>query len=151
MTSKPKSNSYEDSDFEQVIAEIEEADDEIETISATARGKISAVKTRQKNRIKIAKQELGIPTDVLKAVLKQRRLERQLAKISAGIPDDEVELYADAAGQFSFLKPTEDHPQDNAAQVAARQRMADIQRVTDEEQAAGQEALDELVGEQAVH
>lgn len=150
MTSKPKSNSYEDSDFEQVIAEIEEADDEIETISATARGKISTVKTRQKNRIKIAKAELGIPTDVLKAVLKQRKLERQLAKISAGIHDDMVELYADAAGQFSFLKPTDDHPQDNAAQVAARQRLADIQRITDEEQAAGQEALDELAGE-AVH
>lgn len=147
--SKPQvKNSYEDSDFELVISEIEEMDDEIETISATARGKISGVKTRQKNRITIAKQELGIPTDVLKAVLKQRKLERQLAKISAGVPDDMVELYADAAGQFSFLKPDEEHPQDNAAQVAARQRAADIQKVTDEEQQAGADALDELAGEQ---
>lgn len=143
---KPKANSYDDADFLQVVQEIEEADDEIETISATARGKIGAVKTRQKNRIKIAKAELGIPTDVLKAVLKQRKLERQLAKISAGIPDDEVELYADAAGQFSFLKPDAEHPQDNAAQVAARQRQAEIQKVTDEEQQAGAEALSELAG-----
>lgn len=141
---KPKANSYEDSDFLQVVQEIEEADDEIETISATARGKIGGVKTRQKNRIKIAKAELGIPTDVLKAVLKQRKLERQLAKISAGIPDDEVELYTDAAGQFSFLKPDAEHPQDNAAQVAARQRAAEIQKVTEQEQEEGAAALDSL-------
>jgi hypothetical protein len=147
MTSKPQlKNSFEDSDFELVISEIEEMDDEIETISATARGKIGGVKTRQKNRITIAKQELGIPTDVLKAVLKQRKLERQLSKISAGIPDDMVELYADAAGQFTFLKPDAEHPTDNAAQVAARKRAADIQRVTDEEQQAGAEALNELAG-----
>lgn len=145
MTSKPQlKNSYEDSDFELVISEMEEMDDECETISATARGKISAVKTRQKNRVKIAKAELGIPSDLLKAVLKQRKLERQLAKISAGIPDDQVELYADAAGQFTFLKPDAAHPQDNAAQVAARQRIEAIQKITDEEAAAGAEALDQL-------
>lgn len=143
---KPKANSYEDDDFLQVVQEIEEADEEIETISATARGKISAVKTRQKNRKEIAKRELGIPTDVLNAVLKQRKLERQIAKISAGVPDDMVELYADAAGQFSFLKPDAEHPQDNAAQVAARQRAAEIQKVTDEELEAGSEALNELAG-----
>jgi len=143
-------NSFEDSDFEQVISEIEEMDEEIATIQATAAGKIGGVKTRKANRIKIAKAELGIPTDVLKAVLKQRDLERKLAKISAGIPDDQIELYADAAGQFSFLKPDAEHPTDNAAQVAARQRQAEIQKVTDEEQAEGAAALDELA-EGAVH
>lgn len=139
-----RKNAYEDADFLAVVQEIEEADDEIETISATARGKISGVKTRQKNRKKIASLELGIPTDILNAVLKQRRLERQIAKISAGVPDDMVELYADAAGQFSFLQPDEAHPTDNAAQVAARQRAADIQKVTDAEQAEGAAALDSL-------
>jgi len=149
MTAKPQiKNSYEDADFEQVIAEIEEADDEIETISATARGKIGGVKTRQKNRMKIAKAELGIPTDLLKAVLKQRKLERQLSKISAGIPDDMIELYVDASGQFGFIKPDAEHPQDNAAQAAARQRAADIQKITDEEAAAGAEALAQLTSVQ---
>lgn len=143
---KPKANSYEDADFLQVLQEIEEADDEIETISATARGKISGVKTRQKNRIKIAKAELGIPTDVLKAVLKQRKLERQLAKISASIPDDEVELYTDAAGQFSFLKPDAEHPQDNAAQVAARQRMAEQEEREAAEIEEGGQVLNEMMG-----
>lgn len=141
---KQRANTYEDSDFEQVIAEIEEADEEIETISATARGKIGAVKTRQKNRKKIASQELKIPTDVLNAVLKQRRLERQLAKISAGVPDDMVELYLDAANQFTFLKPDEEHPEDNAAATAARQRQAAIDAVTEREQVEGAAALDEL-------
>lgn len=139
-----KKNGYEDSDMELVISEIEEMDDEIETIGATARGKIGGVKTRQKNRMKIASVELGIPTDVLKAVLKQRRLERQLANISAGIRDDEVELYLDAANQFSFLKPDAEHPDDNAAAVAARQRIADIAKITEEEQAEGEAALNEL-------
>ncbi|WDR03649.1 hypothetical protein PSQ19_06145 [Devosia algicola] len=144
-----KKNGYEDADFLQVVEELEEMDDECETISATARGKIGAVKTRQKNRIKIAKVELGIPSDVLKAVMKQRKLERQIAKISAGISDDQIELYADAAGQFSWLKPDADHATENAAQTAARQRKADIQKITDQEQADGAAALDELAG--AVH
>jgi hypothetical protein len=143
-----RKNAYEDADFLSVVQEIEEADEEIETISATARGKIGAVKIRQKNRKKIASQELGIPTDVLNAVLKQRRLERQIAKISAGVPDDMVELYADAAGQFSFLKPGDEHPMDNAAQVAARQRATEIQKVTDQEQEEGAAVLDELAGGQ---
>lgn len=148
MTKPQLKNGYEDADFELVISEIEEMDEEIETISATARGKISGVKTRQKNRITIAKQELGIPTDILKAVLKQRKLERQLAKIGAGVPDDMVELYADAAGQFSFLKPDDEHPQDNAAQIAARKRQAEIDEVTEQEQAEGAEALEELASGQ---
>jgi hypothetical protein len=139
-----RKNSYEDSDFAQVLGEIEEMDDEIATIQATAAGKIGGVKTRKANRIKIAKQELGIPSDVLKTVLKQRGLERQIAKLTAGVPDDLIEVYADAAGQFSFLKPDETHPRDNAAQVAARQRQAEIQKVTDEEQAEGAAALDSL-------
>ncbi|WP_240233589.1 hypothetical protein [Devosia lacusdianchii] len=147
MTKRPpeqRRNSYEDSDFAQVLAEIEEMDEEIATIQATAAGKIGGVKTRKANRIKIAKQELGIPTDVLKTVLKQRGLERQIAKLTAGVPDDLVEVYVDAAGQFSFLKPDEAHPQDNAAQVAARQRQAEIDKVTEAEKQQGAEVLDEL-------
>jgi hypothetical protein len=144
---KTKTNTYEDADFQQVISELEEMNEEVETIMATARGKVSAVKTRQKNRKTIARQELKIPTALLDAVMQQRKLERQLAKISAGVPDDMVELYADAAGQFSFLKPDDEHPEDNAAQVAARQRAADIQKTTDEEQQAGAEVLNQLAGD----
>lgn len=149
MTQRPpeqRKNSYNYEDFAQVIAEIEEMDEEIASIQATAAGKVGGVKTRKSNRIKIAKQQLGIPTDVLKAVLKQRDLERKIKTLTTGVPDDLIEVYADAAGQFSFLKPDEEHPQDNAAQVAARQRQAEVQKVTEKEQAEGAAALDELAG-----
>ena len=48
-----KRNSYADEDFAQVLAEIEEMDEEIASIQATAAGKIGGVKTRKANRIKI--------------------------------------------------------------------------------------------------
>lgn len=137
-------NSYEDSDFAQIIAEIEEMDDEIASIQATAAGKIGGVKTRKSNRIKIAKQELGIPSDVLKAVLAQRGLERKLQKLAGGVPDDLIEVYEDASGQFSLFKVEEGQPAKPAAQAAAEQRAADIQAVTDQEQAEGAAALDSL-------
>lgn len=141
---KPATNSYEDEDFRTVLAELDEMDEEAEAILASARGKVSAIRKRQQNRIKIADKELRIPPSLVRAVRKQRKLERQIAGIAEDLQDDMVELYADAAGQFSFLKPDEEHPQDNAAQVAARQRQAEIQKVTDEEQAEGAAALDSL-------
>jgi len=141
---KPMSNSYEDDDFAQVISEIEEMDDEIASIKAASAGKISGVSTRRKNRIKIANQELGIPSDVLRAVLKQRSLERQIKSLVASVPDDLVEVYADAAGQFSFLKPDDDHPTDNAAQVAAREQIAENARRSEAEQEEGTKVIDEL-------
>lgn len=151
MTAPQRKNSFEDADFELVISEIEEMDEEIETISATARGKISGVKTRQKNRITIAKQELGIPTDILKAVLKQRQLERKLQNLAGGVPDDLIEVYQDASGQFSLFKVEEGQPAKPAAQAAAEQRAAEVQRVTDEEQQAGADALNQLAGSETVN
>lgn len=147
MTEQRK-NSYEDSDFRQVVTEIEEMDAEIETIMASARGKVSGIKTRQKNRKKIAKVELGIPTAILDAVLKDRGLDRKKAKLAALIPADLIEVWIDAAGQFAFLPPDEEHPEDNASQVAARQRQAEIDAVTEEEQVEGAAALNELAGGQ---
>lgn len=146
--SKPSSNSYEDEDFQTVLSELDEMDEEVEAILASARGTVSAIRKRQQNRIKIADKELRIPPSLVRAVRKQRNLERQIAGIAENLQDDMVELFADAAGQFSFLKPDEEHPQDNAAQVAARQRQAEIDKVTSEEQAEGAEVLDELAGGQ---
>lgn len=140
----PRRNSYEDADFAQVVAEIEEMDEEIASIKATAAGKIGGVKTRKSNRIKIAKQELGIPSDVLKAVLAQRVLERKLQKLAGGVPDDLIEVYEDASGQFSLFKAEEGQPAKPSAQAAAEQRAAEIQKVTDEEQQAGADALKQL-------
>lgn len=147
MSKKPLANGFDDDDFRTVLSELDEMDDEAETILATARGKVSAIRKRQSNRIKIADKELNIPPSLVRAVRKQRKLERQIAGIAEDLQDDMVELFADAAGQFSFLKPDEEHPTDNAAQVAARQRQADIQKITDEEQQAGADALNQLAGE----
>lgn len=137
-------NSYSDEDFAQVIAEIEEMDEEIASIQATAAGKIGGVKTRKANRIKIAKQELSIPTDVLKAVLKQRDLERKLQKLAGGVPDDLIEVYEDASGQFSLFKAAEGEPVKPAAQAAAEQRAAEIQAATDADAEEGAAVFDQL-------
>lgn len=144
-------NTYEDADFAQVIAEIEEMDEEIASIKATAAGKVGGVKTRKANRIKIAKQELGIPSDVLKAVLQQRGLERQMQALAGGVPDDLIEVFEDASGQFSLFKPAEGKKAKPAAQAAAEQRAAEIQKITDEEAAEGEAALNELAGGETVN
>lgn len=138
-------NGYEDEDFRTVLGEMDEMDEEADTIMASAKGKVSAIRKRQKNRIKIADKELNIPSDVLRAVRAQRKLERKLADIAATLPNDKVELYADAAGQFSWLPPDEEHPDDTAAQTAARKRKAEIDKVTEAEQAEGEKVLKDLV------
>lgn len=140
---------FEDEDFRAVLTEIEEADDEAETLMATTRGKVQGIRKRQKNRIKIAKQELGIPSDVLRAVLKQRKLETKLKRLTEEVSDDQIETYEDCAGQFSLFAPVEGEAKaPTAAQAAAKQRKADIKAKSEEEQAEGAKALEELA---AVH
>jgi hypothetical protein len=142
-----RKNSFEDDDFRTVLTEIEEADEEAESIMASARGKVSAIRKRQKNRIKIAKQELGIPSDVLRAVLKQRKLEQKLKALAGDVSDDLIEVYEDAAGQFSLFAPAEgEAPAETGAQAAARERKAEIAAASHAEQAEGAAALEELAG-----
>lgn len=154
MNTRPpeqRKNGYEDADFKTVISEIEEMHEEIESVMASARGRVSGIKTRIKNRIKIADKQLQIPPDVLRAVLSQRKLERQIENLAASVPDDLIEVFEDAAGQFSLFKSDDGEDAKPAAQAAAEKRKADIQKVTDEEQAQGAAALDELAGGEAVH
>jgi hypothetical protein len=143
----PAKNGYDDDDMRQVIQEIEDADDEAETIMASARGKVSGIRTRQKNRIKIAKQELQIPSDVLRAVLNQRKLERKLKMLAESISEDMAEVYVDASGQFSLFRPDEGEPAKPAAQAAAEERQADVAAREAAEQAEGEKALSELAGQ----
>lgn len=154
MNARPpeqRKNGYEDADFKTVISEIEEMHEEIESVMASARGRVSGIKTRIKNRIKIADKQLQIPPDVLRAVLSQRKLERQIENLAESVPDDLIEVFEDAAGQFSLFKPDDGEDAKPAAQAAAEKRKADIQKVTDEEQAQGAAALDELAGGEAAH
>ncbi|MEX0684023.1 MAG: hypothetical protein WD472_11305 [Dehalococcoidia bacterium] len=143
-----RNTAFADDDFRQVLGEIEEMDAEAETIMASARGKVQGIRKRQKNRKKIAKSELGIPGDVLNAVLKQRKLETQLKRISEEVADELIELYEDCSGQFSlFASADGEAPAETAAQAAARQRKAEIAAVSEREQAEGAAALDELSGD----
>ena len=141
--SEYRRNSYADEDFRQVISEMEEMDEEAEHLMSTARGKVQNIRKRQKNRIKIAKAELGIPDDVLKAVLKQRKLERKLEALASEISDDHIEVYEDASGQFGlFASP--DGEQVPAAQAAARKAAEQAREAHEAEQAEGERALNEL-------
>lgn len=144
-------NGYADEDFATVISEMEEMDEEAEQLMSTARGKVQNIRKRQKNRIKIAKAELGIPDDVLKAVLKQRKLERKLEALACEISDDLIEVYEDAAGQFSLFKAEEGQEAVSAAQAAARKAAEVAHEQEEAEQAEGARVLDEMAGKGAVH
>lgn len=149
MTKTHRANGYEDDDLRQMIAEIEEMDDEAEELMASARGKVQNVRKRQKNRKKEAKA-LGIPSKLLATLLKQRKLERQLQALADDMPDDEIELYADASGQFSFLAPEPDEPETvTPAQRAARKAAKAAAENEQAEQEEGARVLDDLAG--AVH
>lgn len=146
MSKEPRPNGYEDEDFRTVLAELDEMDEEAEKVMASARGKVSAIRKRQKNRIKIADKELNIPPTLLRTVRKQRKLEKQMQDLADDVPEDLVELYADAAGQFSFLAPTKDEPEVvTPAQRAARKAAKAAAENAEAEQSEGAAVLDELV------
>ena len=144
-------NGYDDDDFRSVISEMEEMDEEAEHLMSTARGKVQNIRKRQKNRVKIAKAELGIPSDVLNAVLKQRKLERKLEKLASEISEDMIEVYEDASGQFSLFHTDDGEPQVTAAQAAARKATEQAREAHEAEQSEGGAVLDEMAGKAAVH
>lgn len=143
-------NGYEDSDFREIIAEIEGYEDEKATIMAEAAGRCSGLAKKIANAKKTA-TKLKIPKAVLVAVLKQRKLERKLQELAEDVPDDLAEVYVDAAGQFSFLKPDDDEPEDDIpARRAAKKAAKKASERHDAEQAEGAAVLDELAGD-ALH
>jgi hypothetical protein len=142
-----KKNGYEDDDFRQVLAEMEEMDEEAKEIMASAAGKVSAIRKRQQNKLKIAKAELNIPSALMRRIIKQRKIERQLQDLADDTPEDEIELYADAAGQFSFLAPEADEPEVVTPAQRAASRAAKVAAENSEaEQAQGAQVLDEMAG-----
>lgn len=149
MTKKPpeqRRNSYEPEDLAKIIGEVEELREDTQEILAAARGKAGNNKKREINVIKMAEKELGIPQKIVRASLRQRDLERQLQKNAESVGDDLVEMYVEASGQMSMFKPVEGQSVSTPGEAAAIAARAAIQKVTDEEQAAGSEALNELAG-----
>lgn len=145
MTKAQKKNSYEDSDFQQVLDEIEGYEESKRTIRARAAGECSALSKKIEDAKKTA-TKLSIPKKILNTVLKQRKLEEQLQDLANDVPDDMAELYADAAGQFSFLKPEGDEkPAPFKAQSVAQKRAAAAKEAQEAEQEEGKRVLDEMV------
>lgn len=143
-----RKNGYEDSDFRDIINEIEGFKAEQAEIRASAAGKCSALAKRIKNSKATAKA-LGIPLAIVNASLKARDLERQLQDVADSIPDDLAEVWVDASGQFSMFAPADgEDASENSAATAAAKRRADAARAHHEaEQAEGAAVLDDLAGE----
>jgi hypothetical protein len=144
-------NSYEPEDLAKLVGEVENLREDTQDILASARGKAGNNKKREQNLIKMAEKELGIPPKIIRATLKQRDLERQLQKNAESVGDDLVEMYVEASGQMSMFKPVEGVTVSTPGEAAAVAARTAIQKITDEEAAAGAEALDQLASAEAVH
>jgi hypothetical protein len=141
-----QSNSYDDDDMEAILSVLDEKDDEAETIMASARGKVAAIRKWQKAEIKRAKDELGIPTGVLKPLRKIRALEKQIQKVTDDVSEDLIEVYEDAVGQFSLFKPEGDDPApETAAEASAKARKKAVREAHEAEQAEGERVIDEMI------
>lgn len=153
--SKPKkdyqTNGYADEDFRNVLDEIEGYVDEQASIRAKAAGECGGIAKKIKNAKATAKA-LGIPLAVLGASLKARKLERQLQAIADDIPEDLIEVWVDAAGQFAWLPPDEEEPKASPAKKAAKRVKTKADENSDREQEEGAEVLNGLAGQtEAVH
>lgn len=139
-----KKNGYEDADLKQQLAAVEALEAEKAEIMAEALGRCSGIAKRIKNEIKTAKA-LGIPTRSFNALRKVRKLEKKLQEAAADVPDDEIELFEDMTGQFSFLQPEDG---ETASHAAARKATSMSRAAHEAEQAEGAAALDSIA---AVH
>lgn len=139
-------NSYSEEDLAQLVGEIEEVREDSADIMASARGKVMNNKKREKNLITMAEKELGIPPKIAKAALRQRELERQMKKNAESVGDDLIEMYVEASGQMSLFKPVEGALAATPGEAAAVAARAEIQRVTDEEQAEGEAVFGKTIG-----
>src|SRR4051812_39194854 len=104
-------NGYEDEDFRNILVEIEGLEEEKVSIRARAAGECGGLAKKVKNAKATAKA-LGIPLTILTASLRSRRLERQLQAIADGIDEDMIEVWEDAAGQFSMFAAVPDEEPD---------------------------------------
>jgi hypothetical protein len=144
MPKDQKKNSYEDSDFQQVLDEIEAFEAERRTITAEAAGRSSAIAKKIADAKKTA-TKLKIPRQILSAVLKQRKLEQQLQDLADDVPEDMAEMYLDAAGQFSFLKPEDGEKPKRGATAATTAAGNASQRAAENSAKEGGKVLDDLV------
>lgn len=136
-----KHQGYDDDDLRQVVERIDAAKE-------TERTEKQAAADKRKRAIKIIEteaQNVGIPLKSLRKLIKVRTLEAKLQAEVDGLPEDEIEIFADMEGQLSFLRPV--NADETPGQVAARKRIAEIAAINEVEQAEGERALAELAGQ----
>ncbi|AVX04309.1 hypothetical protein MXMO3_01784 [Maritalea myrionectae] len=142
MSANPMSNTYDDDDLKAVVDEIEAFEAKKEEIMAAARGECAGIAKKIKDTKKRAKTELRIPGKPLSALLKTRKLERQIKEVADGVDEDEIEIFEDMTGQFSFLKPANDDQ--TPAQAAASQRREEVDEQEEREHEEGEKELNKL-------
>jgi len=158
MTQRPPEqlkNSADDQDWIQALEDVEEITvDEAGAERDKHRKAAAAIREKAKRKIKMLCQELGMDLEVFKAKLEERAEDRahyaKKQKRAERMPDTKIEYWADVSGQYNWLPPG-DEPEtvgqpETFAERANRERIEAIQKVTDEEQEAGSEALNELAG-----
>lgn len=158
MTSKPApqlQNSATDEDWIQALEEVEEIIiDEAEAERDRHKKAAATIREKGKRKIEMLCRELGMDKEVFKAKLAERQEDRKYferkQKRAEQMPDTKIELWADVSGQYNWLPPGDvpEGVEETFAARANRERIEAIQKVTDEEAAAGAEALDQLA---AVH
>lgn len=156
MTAKPApqlQNSANDEDWIQALQEVEEITvSEAEAEKDRHKSAAATIREKAKRKIKMLCAELGMDHEVFKAKLAERAEDRkyfeQKQKRAAQMPDTKIELWADVSGQYNWLPPGDvpEGVEETFAERANRERIEAIQRVTEDEQAAGAEALNELAG-----
>jgi hypothetical protein len=151
-------NSATDEDWVQALEEVEgiivdEADAEHDRHKKAA----ATIREKGKRKIEMLCRELGMDKEVFKAKLAERQEDRKYferkQKRAEQMPDTKIELWADVSGQYNWL-PEGDAPEGKAetfAERANRERIEAIQKITDEEQQAGAEALNQLAGSETVN
>lgn len=157
MTSKPAEqlkNSASDEDWIQALEEVEEitvgeSDAERDRHKSAA----ATIREKAKRKKKMLCAELGLDAEIFDAMLadraEDRKYEASKAKRAEKMPDAKVEYFLDALGQYGWIEPVA-HPDgagpETVAERATRERIAAIQKVTDEEAVEGAAALNELAG-----
>lgn len=144
-----RKNSYSDEDLAKLVDAIEEVRDDSADIMASARGKAMNNAKREQNLIKMGEQQNRIPPKIVKAVLRQRVLERAQKKNAESVGDDLTEVYVDASAQMSLFKVEEGQPVKNTATAAAEAVAAEARKNEEDEQEEGARVLEGLAGDQS--
>lgn len=112
------SNSFKPAELKEFIRRIESVDQEIASETGTFMAAVKGLKADIKE-IYVEAKDRGIPLKALKAEIKLRKLDRDKAKVVAGLEEDDRESLEDIQEKLGDLAST---PLGSAAMKAAEAR-----------------------------